>query len=80
MRTLFKYNVIQCYSKVIEYFLILGITFETYFLTVSNEGDHLWFYFAYFLNDPPMYEETDCWISSSKHSNNLNYVNIKFGI
>ena len=34
--------------------LILGITFENHFLTVSNEGDiHLWLYFVY-LNYPSM--------------------------
>ena len=43
-----------------EFRLILGVTFGNYFLTVSNEvEDHLWLYFEYLLNYPPMYEEAD---------------------
>ena len=50
---LHKSNIIFC--------LILGITFTCYFLTVSEENkDHLWQYFVYALNYPPMYEEIDC--------------------
>ena len=40
--------------------LILEITFGNYFLTVSNEGDdYLLFYFVFFSNQPPMYDEID---------------------
>ena len=41
--------------------LKLGITFENYFLMVSNEGDHhVWLYFVYYLNCLLIYEEIDC--------------------
>ena len=41
--------------------LTLGITLRNYFLTVSNKGDdHLWLYFAYFLNYSQMSREVDC--------------------
>ena len=56
---------IQNYSVLLKnnriFCLILEITFGNYFLTVSNESDdHLSLYFAFFLNQPPMYEEIDC--------------------
>ena len=49
----------QSYTMLLKsnriFCLILGITFGNYFLTVSNEGDdHLWLYFVFFLNQPPM--------------------------
>ena len=53
---------IQIYTVLLKsnaiFFLILGIIFGNYFNTVFNEGDdHLWFYFTYFINQPPMYDE-----------------------
>ena len=55
----------QSYTMLLKsnriFCLILGITFENNLLSISNEGDdHLWFYFVFFLNYPPMYEEIDC--------------------
>ena len=51
--TLLKCNSIFC--------LKLGITFGNYFLAISNKGeDHFCLYFVYFLNYPPMCEDTDC--------------------
>ena len=52
----------QSYTELLKsnriFCLILGIPFENYFLTASNEGeDLLWLYFAFILNHSPMYEE-----------------------
>ena len=73
IRIQFK-DIIQCYSKVIE-FLKLGIIFGKYIFMVSNEvEDPLRLYFVYFLNLLPLYEEIQCLISSYKDSNNLNFT------
>ena len=54
-----SYTVLLKSNRIIC--LILGITFGSYFLSVSKEVyDHFLLYFVLFLNYPPMYEEIDC--------------------
>ena len=53
--------------------LIFEIIFGNYFLMISNKfEEHLWLYFVFFLNHPPICEEIYCYASSYRHSNNLN--------
>ena len=50
-------NFIELLKSNRIFWLMLGISFGNYFLTVYNESDdHLLLYFLY----PPMYEITDC--------------------
>ena len=55
------------------FYLIIGILFGNYMLTVSNKvEEYLWLYFGYFLNFLSIFGEIHCKISSYRHYNNLN--------
>ena len=60
MRIQFK-DIIQCYSKAIEYLPTIRNNFEKLIFNGFNEvEDHLWFHFIFFLNHLTIYGEIHC--------------------
>ena len=66
-------DIIQCYTKVIEYFAKHQKLFQKLFFNgFQRNWRYSWLYFDYFLNHLPIYEEINSQLSSQRHCNNLN--------